>query len=69
MGGTFDEAPSGDLLSSTAFGSGTVGVRPGGACTLLGPEGPGAGVILRLGLLGPSFMPAWPGAGWGPPVL
>ena len=67
MGGTFDEAPFGGSPAQYGLRVGNGGGDVGGACTLLGPEGPGAVAfgLRRLGLLGPSFMPAGAGCGVG----
>jgi len=74
MGGTFDKALArGVWVQYAASSVGTIWIIWVGACTLLGPEGPGAlwssdcGVTESSGpIFGAGSLSA---AGWVPPVL
>ncbi len=68
MGGTFDMALESMVLLSTLLRQWERwGSAMRGACTLLGPEGPGVGTHAVL----LAFMPhaGWCGGVGGPPVL
>ena len=58
MGGTFDEASFRGSSAEYGLRVWNGGGEPGGACTLLGPEGPEAGTVVSVTELSGPFLHA-----------